>query len=240
MGIDIAATEKRSPSILSKKLEPGQTVVVDGVPISHWEQWKTFISEYELVCRAIPPFDRPLLVCIVYGVERSALPKGDITLGIAIWEGVLSEIDMIAYAGSRVRERGMKGVHGQLIATTVARLAQWDVVAADLLLDAETRELFLPERILGELADSYGWTKERPPSWSSGTVDIFDGRRQIHSAFLSLNDPTKEVRMRVWSSQASSLLPLIELHRRSLVRKIRHRLKLPVQIDAMVNRSMTP
>ena len=231
LGIDTTVTERRSPSVLSRKLEPRLIVVVDGISKDVWAPWKSFLSEYESVSRGIPSFERALLVYVVSGIEESSLPKGAIALGISVWQGVLSEIDMLSYAGAKVREKGMEGVYGQLIATTVARLAQWDVAAADMLLDADTNDLFLPQKVLGELAHYYGWKKGQSLSWDSGVIDNFNGRRQIHSAFLALDDPTQELSMRVWSSQASSLLPLIELHRRALIPKIRHRLKLPVQID---------
>ena len=230
LSIDIAPTEKPSPQSFVQNLKSGQVIIVDGVFRDMWEDWWNFISEYELLSREIVAVDRPLLVCIVSGVEETILPRGAVALSTNVWKGVLSELDMLTYAGARIRSRGLESAHFRLVATTVARIAQWDVSIADVLLDSEDKDLFSPQMILKELAQTYGWMKGARASWENGIVDYFDGREQIHSAFLALNDPYDELNMRVWSSQASTLLPMIELHRRKLVLKIQHKLKMPLQV----------
>ncbi len=229
--LETESSQKRTPSLLLDKLDPGQIVIVDNICSDEWPSWKEFLTQFELVSRGVSSFNRPLLIAVAKGIPESLLPKGAIALGVATWQGVVSEMDMFSYAGTKVREKGLEGNHAQLIAMTIARLAQWDVAAADILLEASHHEVFSPSVILKKLALLYGWTTQHPQNWENGVVNTFNGSRQIHSAFLALEDHAGEVNMRVWSSQASILLPLIELHRRAIVKKIRHRFKFPVTVN---------
>jgi hypothetical protein len=231
LNIATESAQRRSPQRLMEALEPGQIVVIEGIRADTWKNWKSWVAEYEVASRAVSSFDRALLLLIVIGVPERELPTKAVALDNLVWRGVMSELDMLAYAGARVRDKGLEGVKAQLIAMTIARLSQWDQAVADILLEEDLALLFSPQNVLKELGMSYGWKKGLSPDWHSGTTDDFGGRRQVHSAFLALHDPTHELSMRIWSSQASSLLPLIELHRRALVPKIRHRLKMPVTID---------
>jgi len=204
-----------------------QVVVVEGIDASQWGRWRELAIEYERVSRNLSLANRPLLLMLVRGVAQADLRLDLPALKICLWDGVVSEIDMLAYTDLLLRGIGSDGPKRRLAATTIARLALWDPLVAEQLSQLPLTELFAPDGTLAALATERGWLSSEAPAWERGTLANVDGTSHTHSALLALGDHARELEMRLWSAQASIILPLIELHRRVIVKKIRHRLDLP-------------
>jgi hypothetical protein len=234
-GLDLAdpADGRRTLGTLLEVLPVGQVVIIDGLSTENLERWRQWVREYELSIRNISPIDRPLLILYGSAIDDKEFTTGTVAFTTRRWVGVLRYSDMFLYASVQVGRRLGTPPEAQLLAATIAKLAMWDVGLADRLLELEPDDLFQPTEILRKIASDYGWTSGMRPSWHSGTVDSFDGQDQTHSILLALGDPTQELKMRVWSSQASVILPVVELQRRAIVRRIRHRLRLPIEVDGV-------
>jgi hypothetical protein len=227
LGLEAGEDQSRSVQLLLARLSPSLVVVVDDIGAAEWPAWQALATEYERLSRSIAAFERPLLLLLVRGVSRSGLGKPAPALKLCIFDDVVSEIDMLAYADLRLRESGAVGPQRRLAATTIARLALCDTRVADRLSQLSLEELFAPHDALADLAIEFGWQVGEAPAWERGTCASVDGTLHTHSALLALEDKMGELEMRMWSAQASTILPLIELHRRAIVERIKHRLRMP-------------
>jgi hypothetical protein len=173
----------------------------------------------------------------VQGLPQASAPQEDIALVNHVWSDVVGEIDLLLYASLELQGARVTAVKRHLFALSVSRVALWDFETADRLL-AEGPEVMLePRRILQELAKDRGWMSGTPISWEAGTECVFDGSALVHSAMCLLVGDERTVNHRVWSAQASVILPLIEKRRLELVKSIGRFLQLPVEVDGEVIRN---
>ena len=108
----------------------------------------------------------------------------------------------------------MNPVLRNLIATIVARVASWDFNSAKCLLRERNRSILAPTKILRSVAREKGWTRETPIGWEFRTASRTG---IVHPARAALENPSREIERRVWSAQASVLLPRIETWRHETV-----------------------
>lgn len=219
--------QTRSARLLLERLPQGQVVIVEDIGTSQWGLWHALIREYEQLSRDVSALERPMLVLIVRGVALGDLPEPAPALKVLPWDEIVAEIDMLAYADMLLRQVGVQGPQRRLAATVIARLALWDERVAECLSLLPLSDILAPRTALAALAVEFGWHALEAQTWQNGTRSRIDGAVHTHSALLALEDQTGALDMLVWSAQASIILPLIELHRRSIVQKIRHRLKMP-------------
>ena len=71
-----------------------------------------------------------------------------------------------------------------------------------------------PVSLLQSVAKEKGWTSETDVCWELGTAS---GNGVSHAALASLEDPPRDLRRRLWSAQASVLLPSIDSWRWNLL-----------------------
>ena len=117
-------------------------------------------------------------------------------------------------AYDQLRIRNVSPAMHSLLATTVARVAIWDLEIAERLLDEEEDVILDPNNMLRSVAYNKGWTTETPVGWEFGTES---GGGSIHAALAALYDPPREIRRRVWSAQTAVLMPLIDISRHKIV-----------------------
>ena len=89
---------------------------------------------------------------------------------------------------------------------------------AERLLNEGCDAILDPVFLLQSVAREQGWTSDAEASWELGTAS---GNRVSHAAPAALDDPPRDLRRRLWSAQASVLLPSIAGWGRDLL--IRHR-----------------
>ena len=70
--------------------------------------------------------------------------------------------------------------------------------------------------MLQGMATNEGWTSQTPAEWALGTASESG---VVHAALASLEKPPRELRWRIWSAQASVLLPLIDKQRYEIVQE---------------------
>lgn len=193
----------------------GRVVWVDGVRAENWGQWETFLSRYGHVSRNTGGLSRTRFVVVISG----RLPEGnlweDVTIENLDWAGAVSEMDLLILAHFRAEGRAGNETRRALLATTVARVAAWDVDVAEMLLDEEDDGIVDPWAALRRFAAVKGWDAATPAEWGVGTASI-DGA--MHAALAALTDP-RVVRRRLWSAQASVLLPRLDSLRYRLIRE---------------------
>ena len=204
----------------------GRLVWVDGLSASNWAAWRTFLVHYAQVSRSMSLAARTLFFAPLTGSSADGLPRSDIALATCKWDGVPDELDLMLLANERLRGRADSAVLRTLLTTVVARVASWDFESALRMLTGDRRIILDPINTLREFAHDKGWTHATPISWELGTAS----RTGVaHPARAALEDPPREIRKRIWSAQASVLLPWIETLRYQIIeaheQDVRHRMR---------------
>ncbi len=192
----------------------GRLVWVDGLNASNWVAWRTFLVQYAQVSRSTALAGRTLFFAPLTGSSSYGVPSSDVALATCEWDGIPDELDLMLLANERLRERVDNAVLRTLLTTVVARVASWDFDSAIRMLTGDRRIILDPVNTLRELARDKGWTRETPVSWEFGTAS----RTGVaHPARAALDDPPREIERRIWSAQASVLLPWIETLRHQII-----------------------
>ena len=199
----------------------GRLIWLDGVGRMDSEDcsaWKEFLVDYAHASRSVPEFERTLFVAVLEGAPPAAPPPDDVTLKCFDWRGVVDETDLLLAAHQRLHSRDAGPVMRSLLATTVAHVASWDPDVAERLLDEGCDAILDPVSLLQSVAKEKGWTSDTDACWELGTAS---GDGVSHAALASLEDPPRDLRRRLWSAQASVLLPSIDSWRWNLLLEYR-------------------
>ena len=194
----------------------GRLIWLDGLNGENWPAWRAFLSRYAQASRSMPFLDRTLFFAPLAGPSYTDPPSTDIALITYAWDGVPDELDLMLFANECLREKPMNPVLRDLLATVVARVASWDFDSAICLLRESKRSILAPTEVLRSFALKKGWTQETPVGWEFGTASQAG---IVHPARAALEHPCREIERRVWSAQASVLLPRIETWRYETVKQ---------------------
>ena len=195
----------------------GRLIWLDGLERldrSDWRAWRKFLGDYAQASRSMREFERTLFVASLEGAPSAEPPERDVTLTMHDWRGVVNEMDLLFLAYERLGERNVSPAMRSLLASTVARVAAWDLETAARLLDEVGDVILEPGPMLRSVAKEKGWTAKTPIGWEFGTES---GSGSRHAVLASLDDPPREIRRRVWSAQVGELLPLIDAWRLEIV-----------------------
>lgn len=209
------------------RFSDGTTIYVQGLTEAVLPQWRRFIADYDDLSKDRSVGERPVMIVVLEGMDLPQEVSEAVTFRGLRWLGHASELDLTQYVLERL-EFAPDNEGGRLLAAAiVAKVALGDVELAEGLASRTLDEIWAPEPVLREMAEEKGWIKGTHRHWTKGTVFRVDGRDEVHSALLVLDDPGCVVRSRVWAAQAAMLLPAIERERRKLVRRARNWLKPP-------------
>jgi len=169
-----------------------------------WQAWKTFVAEYEPLCRP-----QPLLVslfCIsLYGDAALDPPvTGDVCLAIHRWEGQVGPLDSLMFASSLLYGRELTPLRYEIISRIIANLSLWDADLAQHLAEEPDTAILEPNRVFAEAANTRGWNGDAVSfdvAWSRGAANRFGGRRLTHPAALPDDDKRRQIRHAVWSAE---------------------------------------
>ena len=189
---------------------------LNGLDRDDWCKWKQFFVDYAQASRSVRAFERTLFVVVLAGIPPADPPERDVTLTTHDWRDVVDEMDLLFLAYERLGQRDLSRTMHSLVATTVARVAAWELEIAERLLDEQHDVILNPTSMLRSVARDKGWTTTTPVHWQIGTAS---GNGSRHAVLASLDDPPREIRRRVWSAQASVMLPVIDRLRIEIIQK---------------------
>lgn len=194
----------------------GRLIWLDGLDRENWPAWQEFLSRYAQTSRSMPFLDRTLFFAPLAGSPLCDPPSADVALVTCEWDGVPDELDLMLFAHEYLRPKPMNPVLRDLLATVVARVASWSFDSAKHLLRESKRSILAPTKVLRSVAQQKGWTRDTPVSWEVGTASQ---NGIVHPARAAIENPSREIERRVWSAQASVLLPRIETWRHETVKQ---------------------
>ena len=192
----------------------GRLIWVDGLNASNWTAWRAFLIHYAQVSRSMPLAGRTLFFAPLTGPPSDGFPASDVALATFEWNGVPDELDLMLLASERLAESVGSAVLRTLLTTVVARVASWDFDSAAQMLAGDRRGILDPVKTLREIACAKEWTQETPVSWELGTASKTG---VAHPARAALDNPPREIERRIWSAQASVLLPWFETLRHQII-----------------------
>lgn len=195
---------------------------VRGCTSVQWNEWRSVIEVASRLAGELPLGSRLVLAIEVPAGER--LPAQDVAVRRHRWEGQVDQ-DMLTWWCRQLLANDVREpmTVKRLRTAMTAHIAVWDgELAADLL-----TEVHLPaarQDILVAAAKRRGWKRGMPASWQIGAQMLIDQRPVVHSAWLAESQRWDDIDRRIWSAQASVLLPvlddmrmkIIRLHQRSL------------------------
>ena len=188
---------------------------------SRYRDWFDFLAAFELRARSVDAHDRArFLIRLSSNGEEIPRVIGDSQVVVQRqWNGITSELDTMISIARRVVGRELKPYQRRLLVSWVSHLALWDTELAELLLSLPEQRLATPLESLREYGRSQGWSDRKVSSWLDGTRNQYEGSERRHSAWLALHDRGNELEQRMWAAQAAVLLPLLDQHRRALIRE---------------------
>jgi len=207
---------------------------IDDLTPENWPSWRRFLLDFAHASRNAEAAARPpvfLLPLCGGGFDVSGLAEPAISC--RAFRDVVDRDDLFIMAlQSRQARRRRRRVIRSLLAHSVAQVAQWDPVLAELLLDGGPEAAMQPHATLRHYAEERGWTAETPERWVNGTVNGPSERPVVHSALLMAQGRERELNRRLWAAQAAVLMPLLEERRLELVDRHRdHMTELPLETD---------
>ena len=194
----------------------GRLIWIDSLDRDNWPASKRFLTDYAQFSRNVPQLGRTRFIVCLEGTPPEQPPGRDAALDVHDWKDVVNEMDLLFLAYERLGARDVSGMMRSLLATTVARVAAWDLDVAERLLSEDDDDIIDPVRVLRSVALEAGWTSATPADWELGTASAAGA---IHAALAALIEPPRELHRRIWSAQASVLLPIIDERRYAIVRE---------------------
>jgi len=223
-----AATLRNAAALVREPQFTRRLIWLERMSSTTWPAWKAFLEEYEHACRARLPDERSLFCIMLAGEPAASPPVAGVSLAVARWRGIASELDTLLYTSLVFPERPLTGVKRNVAVAVVAALALWDPHICDYLARQPLRTIFAPCESLRRFAHERGW--EQPGGtnlWCAGMVDTFADQERQHSAHLALCGQIDELNHRVWRGQMSVLYPMIEERRQQLLLELRDLLHVP-------------
>ena len=206
----------------------GRLIWIDNLDRDTWPKYREFLTDYAQFSRNVPRLGRTRFIACLEGAPPEHAPLRDAALDVHEWKGVVNEMDLLFLAYERLGVRDVNGTMRSLLATTVARVAAWDLDVAERLLNEDDDDIIDPVRVLRSIAREMGWTSTTPADWALGTASETGA---IHAVLASLDSPPREVHRRIWSAEASVLLPIIDEQRNEIIRDNRRRIVTHLNTD---------
>jgi len=143
---------------------------------------------------------------------------------------------MRLHAASLLASTDMTDWQRQLSVALISELALWDAQVCDAAAGRTLSELIEPAPWLHTLGIARGWSSadssSSPAAEWRGIHQRFDSRERTHSAWLAVAGHEDVLAQRVWNGQLATLFPLLERHRRGLLKHYRGLLRLPWQMQS--------
>ena len=211
----------------------GRLIWLDKLTSDNWLEWRDFLVKYAHACRSVPMLGRTLFLAPLEGAPPADPPNVDVSMSVHDWNDVVDEMDLLFWSHDHLLRRGITRSEAVLLATTVARVTAWEFETAERLVDENFKVILAPFDMLRSVAREKGWTIDTPSEWGIGTAS---GSGTVHAALAALDKPPREIERRIWSAQASVLLPQIESRRDLIVRRNAHEIRRHLRHDGMDSR----
>lgn len=201
---------------------------------ANWKIWKDFIEKFADAMRRQAPEDRNMFCIILAGDVCLDIPAHDETLAILTLEPGWLDIRLLAEFLEQTRRKELREhpLQRLLALEIVAHLAMFDARLAAELIVHSLETLCEPFTLLEREAHARDWAPERLRHLTRderlwlGVDQRLENRIFEHSCAMAALDKRDAIKRRVWRSQLSVLMPILEELRINLVEDLRLKKKL--------------
>jgi hypothetical protein len=229
------STLRTIPGLLNQTSFLGRLCWVDECTIENWKHWREFILEYAHASGAVTPGHRSVFCLVTSGIERADLPAEHPNLAVFTWFDVVDSLDIEFFVAATLRSSSLSPLSRRLLISRIAHLALWDHELAQFMVDRPQNTLLEPRSVLEEWFQQCYGANYAPLSanvvWEHGLLNKFDGIERNHSVTLLKEDHHNELDRRIWLSEMTTVLPIVEQWRLIAIQKAEGDLKLPVETD---------
>jgi hypothetical protein len=209
----------------------GRVIYVKNVAPVSWPAWKSFLMEYEHVCRNIRVLDRSVFVFRLEGQWSHDVPEPEVCLSIRKWNNCVDPLDILIYTSTLFSNTDLPPLRKKLAISLCSNLAVFDPEVSRVLSQEPLESIIAPQVVLRRMAQTRGWESSNSddPSvmWAEGMSYGVGGEDLPHSAVLCLKDPKEELKKRIWSAETSIMVPFVEEQRREILERYGRFFKLP-------------
>jgi AAA domain len=195
-----------------------RVLIVDGLDRTHLRRWSLFLRQLMAEPAEEMVVGPVLLVLLPTGLshdERSALcgPATFIST-----QGLCDRYDSAGYAAA-IGARPAQGLTSRVGHAAAIEVAAWSRELLEDMVGWEAADQIAPFPLLDRIAAR----KQYPfPCWENGLVDYWDDEPAAHAVAALKHGFVDHIRRRVWSAQASILLPFTHRVLRSLIARYQH------------------
>ncbi|HMJ91128.1 MAG TPA: hypothetical protein VK530_14995 [Candidatus Acidoferrum sp.] len=211
----------------------GRLLYVSFTSSEPWKAWRSFLEQYEDACRHFSLSERTLFIASISGDLAEHAPKPANLLRVYDWTDRVDGLDVRLHAANLLSSVSLPAWQRNLAVSLLAELALWDPIVCAEGASRSLEELVEPVSWLADIARSRNWPEKldlkSPQALRHGIRQPFEGIQRIHSAWLALASRHDTLEERVWNAQVRALFPILERHRRALIKKYgsMHLFKVP-------------
>ncbi|MCP1758705.1 MULTISPECIES: AAA family ATPase [Bradyrhizobium] len=195
-----------------------RVMIVDGLDRTQLRRWSLFLRQL----MAEPPEETVvgpvLLVLLPTGLDRDDRSTLCGPVPLVSTQGMCDRYDSASYAAA-IGARPAQGLTSRVGHAAAIEVAAWSRELLEETVGWDAADQIAPFPLLDRLVAR----RQYPfPCWENGLVDYWDDEPAAHAVAALQHGHVDHVRRRVWSAQASVLLPFTHRVLRSLISRYQH------------------
>jgi hypothetical protein len=195
-----------------------QVLIVDGIDRKHLRRWSLFLRQLHSE-RPVDAIVGPVVIALFpTGLTRDDIAELRGSARVVSTQGAVDRYDTVSYAtgiGGRPSADLLSRV-GHAVAIDVAA---WSRELLETMIVWDSADQIDPFALLDRAAVKSGHSF---PCWENGLVDYWDDEPAAHAVAAVKHGLRDHVKRRIWSAQASVLLPFAYRILRSLIARYQH------------------
>ena len=233
LGLQNASPRMSLPELCRLHAFGGKLIFLDFRTPGEWMPWQKFLLDYEDACKQLSLTERTLFIAGLCGEVAPLAPGPANLLHLHHLMGQVDGLDIRIHAANLLSGTALPPWQRQLAVSLLVELALWDPEVCAIGSSLPLADLIQPATWLTQLARDRGWTAaddvKAPPAVWRGLTQPFEGDNRVHSAWLAMASRQEVLNQRVWNGQVAALFPILERHRRALLKYHRALLRIPWQ-----------
>lgn len=192
-----------------------QVIVVDGIDRAGLRRWGLFLRQLHLSRSEDIVVGPVVIVLLPTGLTRDELAVLRGSARYLSTQGSVGRYDAISYA-AQIGTRPSADLVSRVGHATTIEVAAWSRELLETMLAWDAPDQMDPFALLERLASA---SKHAYPCWENGLVDHWEDEPAAHAVAATKYGMRDHLRRRLWSAQASVLLPFAYRILRSLIRR---------------------
>lgn len=195
-----------------------RVLIVDGLDRTQLRRWSLFLRQ--LMAEAAEEMVVGPVVIVLLPTELNRDDRSSLCgpANLISTLGMCDRYDSASYAAA-IGARPAQGLTSRVGHAAAIEVAAWSPTMLEEMVKWDAADQIAPFPLLERIASKRGYPF---PCWENGLVDFWDDEPAAHPAAALQHGYLDHVRRRLWSAQASILLPFTQRILRSLISRYQH------------------